>query len=348
MAIPATPSGYYVQTANINNYLLWNSVASATSYTVQRSTDGITYSTLQAGVTTSYYLDTAVTAGSQYWYQIASVNLSGTSAYTIPQSVIPTESGEMSLCQLRLYSQQRADRVNSNFVTLTEWNTYINQAMMELYDILVTAYEDYFLGAPIIYTTTGATNLYPLPNGTLSYTGSDGISFVAPPFYKIRGVDLGANVATANNGWVTVNKFNFADRNRYFYPNSASTLFGVFNLQYRVMGNNLMVIPTPTANQPLRIWYIPRIPLLLQETDTTSVSISGWIEYVVVDAAIRALQKEDSDVAVLMAQKESLKMRIQGAAQNRDAGMPETIAGTRGMSGSGWGGPSSSGFQGGY
>ena len=346
MAAPATPSGFYVQQANQQAYVLWQSVASATSYTVQRSTDGATYSNLATGILVTNYLDTTVTPGNQYWYQVAAVNGSGTSPYTTPQSVIPTESGEMSLSQARLYAQQRADRVNSNFVTLPEWNTYINQAMMELYDILITAFEDYYLAAPIQFSTNGATNLYPLPNGTLSFTGSDGNSFVAPPFYKLRGVDLG--VSNANNGWVTMKKFDFADRNRYFYPNSASTLYGVFNMQYRVVGSNIMFIPTPSANQPIRLWYIPRIPLLLQETDTTSVSVSGWLEYVIVDAAIRALQKEESDVMVLMAQKEALKARIEAAAQNRDAGQPDTISDTRSYGPWGWQGPNGGGFQAGF
>ncbi len=347
MAAPATPSGFYVQTANGETYCLWSQVASATSYTLQRSIDNITYSTL-ASPTTSYYLDSAVTVGTQYWYKVAATNSDGTSSYTLPQSVIPTETGEMSLSQARLYAQQRADRVNSNFVTLPEWNTYINQAMMELYDLLIDTYEDYNIAEPAGFTTNGSTNLYPLPNGTLSFTNSSGNSFVAAPFYKVRGFDLGANVATQNNGWVTIKKFNFVDRNRYFYPNSSSTLFGVFNMQYRLMGSNVMFIPTPSANQPVRIWYIPRIPLLLQETDVTTISISGWIEYVIVEAAIKALLKEEGDVSALTAQKAALKLRIEGSAQNRDAAQPDCISDTRGLNGSGWGSGPGNGFQGGW
>jgi hypothetical protein len=51
---------------------------------------------------------------------------------------------------------------------------------------------------------------------------------------------------------------------------------------------------------------------------------------------------------MLMAQKAELKARIEAAAQNRDAGSPDCIANTRGLSGSGWGGPPGQGFQGGY
>src|SRR6185437_7428210 len=165
MAIPAIPSNFYVQAANQQVYLLWTLVPGATSYSIQRSTDGINYSNL-ATASVASYLDTTVSVGTQYWYQIASSNTSGTSLYTTPQYIIPSPTAELSLQALRLASQQRADRVNSNFVTLPEWNTFINQAMYELYDLLITAYEDYFLADPIQFTTNGSTSSYPLPDGT--------------------------------------------------------------------------------------------------------------------------------------------------------------------------------------
>ena len=336
MAIPAIPQNFFAQTGNQQNYLSWSLVAGATSYAVQRSTDGVTY-TIIDNPTTPEYLDLTVTIGTQYFYKVASTNASGTSGYTSPQSVVPAPTGEVSLGQLRLMAQQRADRVNSQFVTLPEWNSYINQSMFELYDLLVTTYEDYFIATPVSFVTDGSTYLYPLPNGT-NYDA-------AKPFYKLSGVDLGLN--TGQNAWVTVNKFNFIDRNRFVYPNTASTIYGVFNLQYRVMGSNIEFIPTPSAGQPMRLWYIPRLQQLLKDTDLTDISISGWIEYVVCDAAIKALQKEESDVSVLMAQKMALIKRIEETAINRDAGMPDKVSNTRGDWGGGNGSPYGF-FQGGF
>ncbi len=346
MAAPATPSNFYLQTFNQQNFLLWSQLASATSYSVKRSTDNITYAEV-ATPTTPYYLDTTVTTGVQYFYVIAAVNSDGTSDYTLPQNCIPTETGEMSLAQSRLYAQQRADRVNSNFVTLTEWNLYINQAMMELYDLLITTFEDYNIAAPAVFTSDGSTQLYTLPNGTATFqdrmTGSD---FVAEPFYKLRGVDLGVN--SGPNGWVSMKKFMFADRNKYFYPNSNSTMYGVFNAQYRIMGNKIMFIPVPSSGQPICLWYIPRLPYLLQETDMTSVSISGWIEYVIIEAAIKALMKEEADVSALMAQKLDCRQRIEAAAANRDAAEPEYIQDTRSNGPWGYSGAGNGSFGAGF
>lgn len=342
MAVPSSPSNFYVQTADAKIFLSWSLTATATSYSVQRSTDGVTFTTV-ASPTTNSYLDTTGTVGTLYYYQVAAVNGSGTSAFTAAQTIIPCQPGEVSLGQTRLLSQQRADRVNSNFVTLPEWNEFIRLACYELYDILIDTYDDYFLADPILITTDGTNSRYALPNGTTTFMDAyTNQSAVAPAFYKLRGVDLGVN--NANNGFVNVDKFNFADRNKYFYPNTQGTLYGVFNLQYRLMGNYLYFIPLPSANQPIKVWYIPRLNQLLQDTDMTSMSISGWIQYVVVRAAKYALDKEEADTSALTQELVYLKQRIEASAQNRDSGTPDTISDTR-NNGSGW---NTGGFHGGW
>lgn len=330
MAIPATPSTFNVQTANSQNYLSWGITSGALSYSVQRSLDGVNFSALATVLVTAgpFYLDTAVTNGVQYFYQVAATNGSGTSPYTTAQSAIPVPIGEMCLGQIRLAAQQRADRVNSQFVTLTEWNSYINQSLFELYDLLITQYGEEYFAAPFAqFNTNGTTQLYPVPDGILSFTNSAGSPFVPPAFYKLLGVDLGVN--TGPNGWVTLKKFNLIDRNKYFYPNSNSTMYGVFNMSYRLIGNFIEFIPVPSANQSVRLLYIPRMTMLLQDTDISSSGISGWMEYVIVDAAIKALQKEESDVSTLQLQKMALLKRIEATSMNRDAGQADTISDTR-------------------
>jgi uncharacterized protein YdcH (DUF465 family) len=222
-----------------------------------------------------------------------------------------------------LLAQQRADLVNSPFITTPEWNTYINQSRYELYDILIQAYgNEYSVADPYQLTTDGSVS-YALP----------------ADFYKLLGVDLSVN--SANNAWVTINKFNFIDRNRYVYPQNNVNALGIPGLRYRLVGSNISFIPQPSSGQLLQLWYIPRLSELLQDTDMAD-GISGWTEYIIVDAAIKALQKEESDVTVLLAQKQALIDRIQAAAENRDAGQPETISDTRRNDdpfGYGWNGP---------
>lgn len=331
MAIPSTPQNFYVKQANRQVLAQWDGSAGATSYTLQRSTDGVNFTTL-ANPTVPQYLDTAVTVGVQYWYQVGATNASGTSPFTgqdlnTPTTTVPAPTAEMSLLELRLRCKQRADRVNSNFVNTAEWDNFIDLAAYELYDLIITAYEDYFKAPNASFTSTGNTWIYPLPDGITTFQDDNGGNIVAKPLYKLLGVDLALN--TANNAYVTVNKFNFMDRNKFVYPNTASTIYGVFNLQYRMLGTNMEFVPTPSAGQKIRIQYIPRLPALLADTDITTIGFSGWIQYVIARAAKYALDKEESDTTSLDSEILFLKGRIEESSVNRDAGQPDKISNTR-------------------
>lgn len=317
MAVPSTPTNFYVQAGDAQVLISWGIVAGATSYSVYRSSNGVTYASINTAAPTSF-IDTTMDLNTLYYYYVVATNSDGDSQPTSPQQIVATLPGKECLASLRLQAQQRADRVGSNFVTLPEWNLYINKSANELYDLLTTVYEDYHLAPVQSFTTDGSTQLYDLPNGS-NFSG-------APAFYKLMGVDVG--LATTSTGYVTLKKFDFISRNRYVFPQVTSTFFGVFNMQYRVVDDKIMFIPTPAAGQTIRLWYVPRMPYLLADTDVLD-GVSGWTEYVIVDAAIKALQKEESDVSVLMAEKQMLIKRIEESAMNRDAGAPDTISNTR-------------------
>src|SRR5271167_2380057 len=118
--LPGPVFGFFVQQGNGQVLCTWNLVPGVTGYSVQRSTDGVNYATISTP-TLNQFLDSAVTAGSQYFYQVASTNVTGTGPYTNPQGVVPVIAGQASLGSIRLSSQQRADLVNSNQITLPEW-----------------------------------------------------------------------------------------------------------------------------------------------------------------------------------------------------------------------------------
>lgn len=324
MAIPSTPTNFFTQQDQGQIYLSWNIQAGATSYDVQRSIDGVSYSSV-ATPAVNEYLDTSAIVNTQYYYKVASVNASGTSSYTTPQIVIPTLAGNLSLGELRLRSQQRADRVNSPFVTLPEWNFFIRQSAYELYDLLITVYEDYYVAPRLFFTTDGSSESYALPNGQ----NLDG----APAFYKGYGLDLGLD--NSANAFVTLKKFDFISRNQYVFPQITSSLLGIYNLRYRFVGSNIMFSPIPSAGQQIGLWYFPRLSRLLKDTDVID-GISGWTQYVIVRAAKYALDKEESDTTKLDAELLFLKQRIEESAMNRDAGSPDTISNTR-TTGARWG-----------
>lgn len=333
MSVPYQPQGLAAQQADGNILLTWSASLGATGYNIQRSLDGVNFTDLDVTGVVAQYLDELPGTGVMYWYQVAGTNTDGTGTYSTIVQMVAAPPSEMSLFELRLRAQQTADRpASSQFVIMTEWNSFLNLAMYELYDLLITAYEDYFSDKYVFINTNGTTQNYPVPNGVSNYyggtypsTSSDGSPATA--FYKMAGMDLGIN--TSNNAWVTLLKYDFILRNKYVYPNSTSTIYGVYNMRYRLMGTNINIIPTPAGNQQLRIWYSPRLPALLADTDITTLGFSGWLRYPIVRAAKYALDKEESDTSKLDAEIAFLKKRIEESSANRDAGVPDTISETR-------------------
>ena len=328
MSAPSAPAANSVilQTGNGQNLISWPIISGATSYLVQRSTDGVNFTQI-GNPLVNQYVDTAVLIGVMYYYQVAATN--GTaSAYTqsYPSNIVPCLPGQINLGMLRYQSQLRSDKLNSDFLTTDEWNININKSMFRLFDTLVTKYgEDFFLASPYTISTTGAKN-YPLPDGSNAFA----VGNVIPPrVYKLLGVDCG--VAVGNNAWVTLPRYNWIDRNRFIYPQLQANALGVFNLSYRQMGDSLYFIPNPSAGQFIQIWYVPVMNMMLQDTDMLSFSISGWDEFVVIDAAIKALTKEESfDQANMLKQERAeILERIETTAANRDAGQPNTISDVR-------------------
>jgi hypothetical protein len=329
LAVPYQVQNLVAQQADGNILLTWDASLASTAYQVKRSTDGLNFTNIGSPQTGVEYLDELPTAGTMFYYQIVAQNSDGNAPSSSSAQMIAAQPGEMSLWELRLRSQQTADREDSAFVKNAEWNAFLRLAMYELYDLLITTYESFNIADPAYINTNGTTLLYDLPTG-LNYLGNTyaGVSGTpAARFHKLLGVDLGVN--TSNNAWVTVNSFDFIDRNAYVYPNSTSTIYGVYNMRYRIVGNKLMLIPTPAGNQQLRLWYAPVLPALLRDTDLTNIGWTGWLRYPIVRAAKYALDKEESDSSKLDAELLFLKKRIEESAPNRDQGQAETISATR-------------------
>lgn len=216
----------------------------------------------------------------------------------------------MSLLALRTAVRQRSDMVNDQFISDSELTSYINQSYFELYDLLVQKYGDnYYVANPYTISTDGSNQFFSLPTD----------------FYKLLGVDLA--LSNTNDSFVTIRPFNFSDRNRYAVPNFQS-FYGVTNMRYRLNGDKLWLTPTPAGGQTIRLWYVPKLTTLSADGDTVD-GISGWTEYIIVDACIKALAKQESDVTVFALQKAELIKRIENAAENRDAGNPATVGDTQ-------------------
>jgi hypothetical protein len=207
-----------------------------------------------------------------------------------------------TLASLRDQARLRADMQNSKFVSDAEFNQYISDSYAELYDLLVSKFEDYYTADPLVFHVDSG-NTYDLP----------------VDFYKLKGLD---RALSDSNDWYTLRPFTFEDRNA---RRSATRFRGLYPaIRYRIFGNKILFSPDDQAAGNYRMWYIPRYTPLVNDTDTVE-DVIGWEVYIVVDAAMKALQKEESDISVIMAMKQALIARIDTMAANRDVGEPDRV-----------------------
>jgi hypothetical protein len=208
-------------------------------------------------------------------------------------------ASNVTLLSLRTDVRDRADMKHSTFCTDTEINGYINSAIKELYDKLVEATEDYFITSDTI-ATDGTTDTYALP----------------ADFYKMNGVDYSVNGIDQ-----PMERFVFEDRHKYIYNTNI--------VRYRIINNNIVFKPVPSA-QTITIWYTPVYTSLSNDNDTFD-GINGWEDFVICDAAIKCLMKEESDVSVLMVEKQQIEERIEAMKKNRDQGRPDRVTDVTGL-----------------
>ncbi len=212
-------------------------------------------------------------------------------------------ASSVTLGSLKLQARERADMVNSKFIDDAELTRFINGSIKELYDWLVNAGEFYYIATQTINITSGADS-YPL----------------ASDFYKLLGVDL--VVDTLGNG-VTLKPFQFEQRNSYLFTPTWNVV-GLSYLRYMLQGNNIKFVPVPSGANECKLFYAPAFQNLTTDSATFD-GINGWEEFVVLDAAIKMLAKEESDVSVLAAQRGAMLQRIEDMKVMRDIGSPSRV-----------------------
>lgn len=239
----------------------------------------------------------------------------------------------VTLLQLKNAARQRADMSGSagpdQFVDDAELTGYINASLAEFNDLVVAK-------NLLNYVTSSVFTLAGNTSNTNYYT-------LSSSFYKLAGVDrlLDGDPSSGTAVWYDVMKFAFNERN--FGNNPIFPLFRPPYVRYRIIGNRLTFMPAQSSAGTYQIWWYPQAPVLVGDNDTIDET-QFWWDYVVVDAAIKMLNKEESDVSVLAAQKLALKERIEAMAADRDYGQPEQIGGRRWTGASGPGDMGGGGF----
>ncbi|MGC3990391.1 MAG: fibronectin type III domain-containing protein [Chthoniobacteraceae bacterium] len=87
---PTAPTNVVATPGPLQLTVTWNTVANASSYTLQYSTtSGGPYTTLATGLASSTYLQTGLTYGTTYYYVVSASSLGGTSANSTEISGTP-------------------------------------------------------------------------------------------------------------------------------------------------------------------------------------------------------------------------------------------------------------------
>lgn len=210
----------------------------------------------------------------------------------------------VTLSYLKEQTRSRADQQNSQFIKDAELVDFINGSASSLYDLLVETAEDYYVQMIQIPIIQG-TNEYSLPS----------------LFYKVLGVDY-----YVNSKPVPMSRFNFRDRHLYNYLDARPEI-----VRYAVWGNQLVFKPKAPQIATVNLWYVPAITKLVNDSDVLD-GVNGWEEYIILDAAIKCMVKEESDPSALLTQLNLVKDRIKTMAKDRDQGEPRTttdIVGSR-------------------
>lgn len=207
-----------------------------------------------------------------------------------------------TLAQLETRARYAADMVGSDFVTTTEWARYLNEGYRELWNLVRQACGDHFVTSTAVAIADAATNYASLAAVT--------------DFGRLLSVEL-VNSATADDVEI-IPRFNWSERNRQS------------RRSHRLMGQRLYIEPAQLSPGTYTVWYEPRVTEL-SGISTVSPLVDEWEEYLVLFAAICALEKEETDASGLRVRlygprgDGGMKGDILNLAANRDAGEPQKI-----------------------
>lgn len=199
-------------------------------------------------------------------------------------------------------ARERADMVNSAFVSDAEVDNYCEKAWQEFYGIIITREPD--------LCVTKASSPLTTASGTAAYALASDVKTLRrlriQNSYSLRRAELQAWEALDQGGRT-------AKPSHYWLTGAAAAALKV------------TLLPTPNGVYTIDYWYIPSLSL----ADVTAPGmnfIAGWDEYVVLTAAIKMKDKEESDTSVLFAERKLLLESIVANLQAFDASEPVTMA----------------------
>lgn len=211
----------------------------------------------------------------------------------------------VTLQQLDDRVRERADQVYASTITTTELYTYINNARRYVDDLYVRCYGEDYRATSVTFTATVGTE-----NLSLSVLTSGS-------FYKLLSLS-----AYGSNGFADCKPYGWKERNALRASGVVLQPGQVY--RYKITGDNLSLLPVPTAATRMEMFWLPQTPTMSSTTDAYD-DVNGSSQLVVLKAAYAIKDKLEEDVSALAAEIQAEEARIVAAAPNRDAGEPMTV-----------------------
>lgn len=184
---------------------------------------------------------------------------------------------------------------------------FINQSIADFTDMLVVNDGASYFQKEVTFTTTANV-------ATVS------LASVASDFYKVVGV------------WWQISS-GFAPIKRYSQMESEAIVpsagwFYNGSVWYNIEAGNIRFVPTPLTAHTIKLKYIPyAVRIVSGGAGDPLDGVNGWEEWVIVDAALKCLEREGADpqeLQPLMARRDRKEQRILEAIE-RDQSEPARI-----------------------
>lgn len=200
----------------------------------------------------------------------------------------------ITLAEIRTSILERGGWSVSADLTTAVLNDVVNEAIAELWDLLVAADKDRYATSTTLPTSVGSDSV-PLP----------------ADFYELRLLE----VSDGAGGWNRLLPHALEVAHRY--RNASGRFF-----RYRLQGSNIRLVPTPQSVETLRLWYIPWAARLVADGDTFD-GINGYEELIIQLGKFRCEVRQDlPSQDMTMREVARLSQRIRAAANDRDASEP--------------------------
>ena len=208
-----------------------------------------------------------------------------------------------TLTELIAEVRQRADIEGSTHITDAEITRMLNQSIARLYGEISQRCEgDY--ATKVTITTASAVEAYALPND----------------FWRLSSIPPIGNLSGRQT---TMRRWSTHDRGLLLDPvRSWSSARPVY---YRLIASDqISFLPIPDGVYSVDVWYIPASPILVAAGDKFD-GRNGWEEFVIIDAVIKCITKEEGDASVFAQEREMLRREINEQAASKDLADTERV-----------------------